>query len=107
MNFDLPPDADRLASSAAGAAVAAAVFLIKRQWAMAVVMAVSGVGFGFLFGEELGKMWQISDKLGGAIVGACGTTATWKLIEFIHGFDTKRAGRELWLGVLRKLGLRK
>jgi hypothetical protein len=107
VNFDLPPDLDRAVSSAAGAAVAAAVFLMKRQWAMAIVMGVSGVGLGYLLGGEVGKMWGISDRLGGAIVGAVGTTATWKLIEGIHSFDAKRAGRELWLALLRKTGLKK
>jgi len=107
VSLDLPPDIDRAVSSAAGAAVAAAVFLMKRQWAMAVVMGVSGVGLGYLLGGELGKMWDISDRLGGAIVGAVGTTTTWKLIEGIHAFDAKRAGRELWLAFLRKTGLRK
>jgi hypothetical protein len=87
--------------------VAAAVFLVRRQWAIAVVMGVSGVSLGYLFGDELGKMWGLSDNLSGAIVGAVGTTATWKLIEGIHSFDAKTAGRELWLGLLRKIGLRK
>lgn len=107
MSFDLPPNIDRAAAGVGGALFTAAVFLMKRQWAMAVVMAVAGSLLGYGFGEELGAAWKISDKAGAAIMASLGSVSTWKLIEGIHAFDVKRAGRELWLGFLRKIGIRK
>ena len=105
--MDLPPHIDRAAAGLGGALFTAAVFLMKRQWAMAGVMAVSGTLLGYGFGEELGTAWRISDKAGSAILASLGSVSTWKLIEGIHSFDVKRAGRELWLGFLRKVGIRK
>ena len=109
MSLDIPPDAGRAAAGIGGALFAAAVFVMRRQWAMAVVVTVGGSVMGYFFGPELSKAWgnRISDIAGTALMASAGCVLTFKVIEGIHSFDAKRAGRELWLGFLRKIGFRK
>ena len=105
--MDLPPDMERAVSGIGGAMFTASLFLMRRQWAMAIVMAVGGSGIGYAFGPDFGKAWNLSETAGTAFLGATGAITTLKLIEGIHSFDTAKAARELWTGFLRSIRFRK
>lgn len=106
MSMDLPPDLERTGAGAIGAAITALSFFVRRQWALGIAVFVIGALLGYYFGAELGKAWAISDKAGSAIIASLGSISAWKILDGIHAFDSKRAGRELWLGILKKIGLK-
>ena len=107
MSMDIPPDMERAVSGIGGAMFTASLFLMRRQWAMAIVMAAGGSFIGYAFGAEFGKAWGWSAEAGSSFIGATGAITTLKLVEAIHAFDTIKAGREFWVGFLRKIGFRK
>lgn len=104
---DIPPELKDNLPGLGGALITSAAFLMKRQWVLSGVMFVVGSTLGYFFGGELGRMWKISPEAGSAVMASVGSISVWKLIEGIINFDTKKAGRELWLALLRKTGLRK
>lgn len=98
---DIPPDLEKAIPSIGGSLVAQ---LFQRdRWARRILTFLAGVYLAHIFGDLAARIMNTGSNVGAAVVALFGVAIVAKVLDGIMNFDIVKAGRELWLAVLKRV----
>lgn len=102
--MDLPPEVREAAPGVAGSFTALLLMLVRGdRFKHAVLLAIAGAVFAKFMAPVAAEIMHSTQGVAGYVTGVFGMAIVAKVMDMILSFDSKKAAREAWLAVLKRV----
>jgi uncharacterized membrane protein YeaQ/YmgE (transglycosylase-associated protein family) len=102
--MDLPPELQKAAPGVAGSLTALLLMIIRgEKFKHAFLLGIAGAFLAHFLGPSAADVMHSSPATAGYVTGLFGIAIITKAFDMIRSFDHKKAGREVWLAILKRV----
>lgn len=102
--MDLPPELQKAAPGVAGSLTALLLMVIRgEKLRHAFLLGIAGAFLAHFLGPSAAEIMHSGPAVAGYVTGLFGIAIVAKIMDTIIEFDGKKAAREAWLAVLKRV----